>query len=445
MSPYYFLLFTSTCSLFLYLYLTVIFFKQYFELRRFSRLSFSLSLIISSAVIFIARAHLADDYQTFIMILMIMYCTMRCMFKITKTVAYYGAIRYTFYMFTIRTLVFSIYSIVMRESMMDIWIDPLIYISLFQASLIITVFFLYIKTKKVVTRERMLRLFSHEDQLIFILLLKTILGLFLMVFAFGARFESNFYWFSTLQLLTAIMVILIAIISFLNALRITALIDYETRTKILESQMSIQLNHYKAYQRYTNTFREFRHDYNKTLSVVNSLLRSDQYEEAIQVLDKMGMQMEQSVQAHKEYSNNIFLDALLQDFANRANANNIKFDARVYWFEQIRLDELDFVRLFSNLLTNAYEASLELEEDKRWIKLESNPRKHWLNIQISNAFTGRFNPDLESTKNSSKKTRGLGIGISRGIVEDMGGVFTWDTKDDVFIVNINFPINQNRM
>lgn len=83
---------------------------------------------------------------------------------------------------------------------------------------------------------------------------------------------------------------------------------------------------------------------------------------------------------------------------------------------------------------------MELPASKRYITVESRLRKHWLNIQIKNPYTGKVRPNLESTKSSTDVTRGQGVGISRSIVEEMGGVFQWDATDNVFTININLPL-----
>lgn len=112
----------------------------------------------------------------------------------------------------------------------------------------------------------------------------------------------------------------------------------------------------------------------------------------------------------------------------------------VYWVDSIRIDELAVVRLFTNILTNCQEAVMELPASKRYITVESRLRKHWLNIQIKNPYTGKVRPNLESTKSSTDVTRGQGVGISRSIVEEMVRVFQWDATDNVFTININLPL-----
>lgn len=440
MSLYWFLILTSTCSLYLYLFLSILFFNDYLEQKRHASFYFSISLILHSSLVFVSRVYAFEAYVTFLLTLALMYFTMISIFKVRHTIAYYGAIRFTFYMFTIRALIISMYSFVTSTSIINVWANPVQYIFLFQVSLIATVLFLYLKIKTFMSKERMQTLFRNQEQLNFVLFIKTILGMFLMIFTYGAHYDVNMYWFTLVQFLTSIMVILIAVYALWNALKVSTLIEYETRTKILETQLETQVNHYKSYQKYTDTFREFRHDYNKALSVVNSLLRSNENEEAIRILDEMGVQMAEGVAAHKEYSNNILLDALLQDFANKISDNEIKFNCMVYWVDTIKIDELAVVRLFTNILTNCQEAVMVLPKSERYITVESRLRKHWLNIQIKNPYTGKVRPNLESTKSSVDVTRGLGVGISRSIVEEMGGVFQWDATDNVFTININLPL-----
>ncbi len=155
------------------------------------------------------------------------------------------------------------------------------------------------------------------------------------------------------------------------------------------------------------------------LSTINYLLRNDQYEEAIDILDEMGVVIASNDVAHIQYSNYPLLDAVLQEFANRCLGSNIEFSGVLYWDENIRLDELTIVRVFTNLLTNAYEACLEVDEEKRFIKLESKLRDYWLDIRISNSYSGMIHEDLSSTKDQSHRSRGLGTKIVHHTIEEL--------------------------
>ncbi|WZU02524.1 hypothetical protein MGH68_06105 [Erysipelothrix sp. D19-032] len=45
-------------------------------------------------------------------------------------------------------------------------------------------------------------------------------------------------------------------------------------------------------------------------------MRNNETEKAVKLLDDMGVQMAKGVDAHVEYSNNVFIDAILQAYAN---------------------------------------------------------------------------------------------------------------------------------
>ncbi|WZU02525.1 GHKL domain-containing protein [Erysipelothrix sp. D19-032] len=65
----------------------------------------------------------------------------------------------------------------------------------------------------------------------------------------------------------------------------------------------------------------------------------------------------------------------------------IQFEAKVYWDPNVIIDDLDLARIFNNVLENAYEANLNLEHEQRFIKIRSNLRDYWLDIEVSNRFS----------------------------------------------------------
>nr|WP_252968755.1 hypothetical protein [Erysipelothrix rhusiopathiae] len=80
----------------------------------------------------------------------------------------------------------------------------------------------------------------------------------------------------------------VAAIVVANSVRSCEALEYEKQTVALQKQLDMQVKHYKSYQVYTQSFREFRHDYKNTLSTINTLLRKNDYETAIHILDEMG-------------------------------------------------------------------------------------------------------------------------------------------------------------
>lgn len=433
------LIISSTLSLYFLIYICFKDFAKYAEFREHGKFFALLSMFFNSLLFVLVQSQSWPTYVSYIMFLVLMLISFYFIFDTDFIYAYFGAIHFVFYSFVIRMGVMSLYSLITTIPIDKLKHSSFDFLLIYQIATIITiVLFLYWDNYKL-TKDKMILVLRNRQELSFILTSKTILGLYMMIITYGSRYTLNERWFASVHLVTSIIVAFMAYSALMNGIQAAASLEHEKQTVALQNQLTMQINHYKAYQKYTESFREFRHDYKRMLSTINYLLRNDQYEEAIDILDEMGVVIASNDVAHIQYSNYPLLDAVLQEFANRCLGSNIEFSGVLYWDENIRLDELTIVRVFTNLLTNAYEACLEVDEEKRFIKLESKLREYWLDIRIANSYSGMIHEDLSSTKEQSERSRGLGTKIVRHTIEELGGVFSWNTKGQTFYVYLHIP------
>ncbi|CAM3602980.1 sensor histidine kinase [Erysipelothrix urinaevulpis] len=431
------LILSTSLSVYLLIYLTFKNFSRYADYRKYGKILVFVLMPLNSVFFAHFQAKYYPTFVAYLVFLVLMFIWFMVVFNTSATLAYFGAIHYVFYLFVMRSGVMSVYSLFVQIPIAVLKQGGYHALMIFQISAMLVVVLFVYWNKFILTTERMNYVFANPGQLRYILFNKTILGLYMMVITFGSRYTLNEIWYSSVHLITAIIVGVVAYSALQNGISVSESLEHEKQTVALQNQLSMQISHYRSYQKYTEGFREFRHDYKRMLSTINSLLRNNQFEEAIHILDEMGVTLASNEVAHKQYSNYPLLDAVFQEYANRCVENEIHFDGILYWDEAISMDELTIVRLFTNLLTNAFEAAGDSQA--RYITVSSNARDHWLDIVIKNSFDGNIHDDLSSTKTTTEGNRGLGTKIVSKTMESIGGVFSWDTQDQEFIAYLHIP------
>lgn len=105
--------------------------------------------------------------------------------------------------------------------------------------------------------------------------------------------------------------------------------------------------------------------------------------------------------------------------------------------------------LFSNAISNAMEALLEVEDkERRLIDISVHPESDGTAIEISNYFSGPLimkNGTPVSTKKDPNK-HGYGIASMRYIVSEYGGTLEFTaTEEDIFLLRILFPAERKKI
>ena len=212
---------------------------------------------------------------------------------------------------------------------------------------------------------------------------------------------------------------------------------------MLEERFNRQLLHYKSYQKYTESFRKFKHDYKSLMTTLKTLIRAYENDKAIDLIDDIFDDMNKRVQVHKRYSDNVVLDAMLQDLANICEENKISFTSKAFLPKNTKLTLIEGVKIMSNISNNAIEACLKVPASERFIEVLSVDYSQWVMLQMTNSYTGQVsmkNGKLMTTK-TDKYGHGFGLNIVRDIAEGLGGfvVYDIDSNKKAFKIKIHIP------
>ncbi|WP_054025660.1 sensor histidine kinase [Bacillus sp. FJAT-28004] len=355
---------------------------------------------------------------------------------------FYGLV-YIFIIFSFKGIVASVFALILSEDI-DYILQGEKFYTVVSIAALASILFIYI-IKKTIVNELQLRKFHwNGSQMKNIVVLQIALLFYLMLIFDGRFVDSNPLWFTILYLVSNIWSLALMLVVWNKTIRAAYLQEYERQTKQLQEQLERQLRHYKSYQKYTESFRNFKHDYNTMMSWVKTLLKNNENDRASKLIDDIEYTMHNSVLVHKTYSNNFILDAILQDEANVCDEYHIRFSALALIPPHIALSKLDIIRIFSNALRNAIEACCRIEDySDRFIEVSSFTNEGWLCIMIKNSFNGEIKMEDEGvvTIKQDKENHGVGIRILKEIVEKSGGLIHMDIDpiEKIFITKFHIP------
>ncbi|MCF0109956.1 MAG: sensor histidine kinase [Erysipelotrichaceae bacterium] len=207
----------------------------------------------------------------------------------------------------------------------------------------------------------------------------------------------------------------------------------------MTSQLARQLNHYEEILFYQKGLTDFRHEFMRRHGKINELLDQHKILAVQEELNQINAQMG-SIKKSEPISNNYLVDAILQDTKRRCEEQNIRFEGMIWLPQNMKLNELATCQVMTNLADNAIEAVSRLNEpDKRWIRVDSFIKGKWIAIRITNPYKHVIaRKGLLATSKDDKLNHGLGTRSIRQIIEESGGVYTYniDEENKIFTTTI---------
>ena len=189
-----------------------------------------------------------------------------------------------------------------------------------------------------------------------------------------------------------------------------------------------QTEQYKMAMNKERELRRFRHDYNAHMTAISGLLANEEYVKLQEYIKSMGYFREKFNLVN---SGNIITDAVFNQYKELCDKDNIEFEISGKLPENFNMVETDLCVLISNLISNAYEAALKCEEDRRIVSVEIRNSDDDIFIDVSNSVNGEvvFKNGLPVTDKPDRKNHGFGVENILEVVERNGGYIEWKQLD----------------
>ena len=192
--------------------------------------------------------------------------------------------------------------------------------------------------------------------------------------------------------------------------------------------ISEQTEQYKTAMNKERELRRFRHDYNAHMTAISGLLANEEYDKLKEYIKSMGYFKEKFNLVN---SGNIITDAVFNQYKELCDKDNIEFEISGKLPENFNMAETDLCVLFSNLMSNAYDAAVQCEKDSSIIRTQIRNNDDDVFIKMSNSVNGEvvFKNGLPVTDKPDRKNHGFGVENILEVVERNGGYVEWKQSD----------------
>ena len=208
--------------------------------------------------------------------------------------------------------------------------------------------------------------------------------------------------------------------------------------QIASYQQELMETHYHEVDNMYRQIRGWRHDYRNHIQTMKAYAASGNWEAIRRYLDLLDDDLTAVDTVIR--TGNSMTDAILNSKISLARSKNIQVEADAYIPVKLKLSEIDLCCIIGNLFDNAIEASMNLPEAQRVIRVYMDMKGTQLYISFTN-FTAGKKIKKEGKRFRSTKGKGRGFGLARmdAIVERLNGYISRNSEDGAFTTDILLP------
>lgn len=208
--------------------------------------------------------------------------------------------------------------------------------------------------------------------------------------------------------------------------------------QIASYQKELIETHYREVDNMYKQIRGWRHDYRNHIQTMKAYAAIEDWDAIRNYLDLLDEDLTTVDTVIK--TGNPMTDAILNSKISLAKARGIQVIADANIPVKLKISEIDLCCIIGNLFDNAMEASMQLPEEQRLIRVYMDMKNTQLYISFTN-FTAGKKLDKEGKLFRSTKGEGHGFGLVRidAIIERLDGYISRNSEDGAFTTEILLP------
>ena len=235
-----------------------------------------------------------------------------------------------------------------------------------------------------------------------------------------------------LQVYIVMSIALLFLMLFFNAIFLLMAISINRNVRLQQENqlLSMQQQRYESLKSAIEEARQARHDLRHQLNQISALAEAGDLNNLKAYLAKT---VSRIPDLDMNFCENRAADSVVGYYCALAKREGVPFCAKLDLPQVLPVDEIDLCLVLSNLLENAFEASLRAAPARRRIELTAYLHGNSLAlIQVENTYDGVIREKGGVFQSSKRKGDGVGLQSVRHIAEKSGGVSTVTYQDGVF-------------
>ena len=164
--------------------------------------------------------------------------------------------------------------------------------------------------------------------------------------------------------------------------KISHLREKEHQTDLMHQQEQLQLQMYRELQKMYRTTCEAAHDINRHVTALKTWISGESVQKAEQYLSDLS-DTAQQLQPRIRNQNEI-LEIILNTVASTCEREKIQLDMDIEDFSMKFISDMDITTIFSNLLDNAVDACMEIENTPKTIQIVLCQKMGLIALRITN-------------------------------------------------------------
>ncbi len=216
----------------------------------------------------------------------------------------------------------------------------------------------------------------------------------------------------------------------------------DSYARSIEEHYQQQLYYMENLEQLIYKLKSERHDFNHHLGVIYGLLEEDETAAVSEYTGKL-------VENAEEYQNIVnvphsVLRAMLNYKLSAAQEEGIELKLKVKIPEELDVDQFELTIILGNLLDNAVEACLKIEETRRYIDLSVLYKTDYLVISIENPVAEEqvLQDGKPRTTKKDSENHGFGIDNIEYLVKKHDGMIKIEEENGIFKVDIAMLIGE---
>ena len=209
--------------------------------------------------------------------------------------------------------------------------------------------------------------------------------------------------------------------------------------RIAAFQNDLMEKHITEVENIYRQMRGWRHDYHNHIQAIKAYRSLDENDKIDAYLNSLETDLTSVDTLIK--SGNVMVDAILNSKLSLAKNRKISINAKAVVPKNITISEIDLCVIIGNLLDNAIEACMKIEdESKRFIRVYMDLKRDNLYLSVTNASGGKI--QKKDGRYASGKGENHGFGLMRvdKIVDKYAGYIKRRDEDGAFTSEIMLPL-----